>query len=665
MAAHLLSQARKGRLSRDAGVDAADLPGREVGHPRCVRRSGGGEMTLGSLFSGSGGFELAGVLNGIVPLWASEIEPYPIAVTTSRFPHLEHLGNVANINGSEIPPVDVVTFGSPCQDVSVAGKQVGLHEGKRSSLFFEALRIIREMRCATHGKYPRFAVFENVPGLFSTAQGADFRAVLQAFVSLCDDSFLVPEPPKGRWLHAGEIQGGASALGDHYSIAWRVLGAEHWGVPQRRNRIYLVADFAGGCAGKVLFEQAGLRRHSEAGPTSWQGTSDDAERGLGGSAGFLKGQGVKAHGIGYEEERSPTLRSQAGGNSVPCVICQNPWDSQSKRVFDTDGIFPTLPAGSSGGQNDQSVIYPAVCNESGPGYWMPGFGCLRAEGENRPSRPGHLICFAQNQRDEVRDLGDRSGALAANAGMKQQSYLTYALQGNGIDRADTAGCNGCGWKPDVSYTLNTIDRHAVCYQETVGALCAADWRGPNSQYVQSDKLVVDPLCTDARGNGDGQICATITGDHENRVTDYTNVITYGGDKAGTLDASYYKGAGARNGKEREFIAEAKPGRKYIVRRLSTTECARLQGFPDCWAIPMHKDSLTDEEIAFWEEVRGTFAMANGKGHRPFSSREQLLRWYNRLHTDSAEYKLYGNGICVNCVLMVMQGIVWAENTNLY
>ena len=103
-----------------------------------------------------------------------------------------------------------------CQDVSVAGKQAGLHEGKRSSLFFEAIRIIQEMRYATHGKYPKFAVFENVPGLFSSARGADFRAVLQAFVSLCDDSVLVPEPPKGKWLHAGEI------VGDCYSIAWRV-----------------------------------------------------------------------------------------------------------------------------------------------------------------------------------------------------------------------------------------------------------------------------------------------------------------------------------------------------------------------------------------------------------------------------------------------------------
>lgn len=443
-------------------------------------------------------------------------------------------------------------------------------------------------------------------------------------------------------------------------------------MPQRRNRIYLVVDFAAGCAGEVLFEQPGLRGNPSPCGTQRQGTTADAEGGIGGSAGLL------------DEQRL---------NTAPCVLCQTPWDHQSKRIFDTSGIFPTLPAGEGGGQNDQAIVYdttqitspanwsnpqpgnpshplcagahvpllvePTVCNESGKGYWMPGFGCLRAEGENRPSRPGHIVCFAQNQRDEVRELGEQSGALAANPGMKQQSYLAYALQGNGIDRADTAGCNGCGWKANVSYTLNTIDRHAVCYQDTVGALCAADWRGPNSQYVNSDKLVVNPLCTDARGNGEGDVCSTITGDHENRVTDYTNIVTYGGDKAGTLDASYYKGPGARNGKEREFIAERRAGRKYIVRRLSTTECARLQGLPDCWAIPTPKDSMTDEEAAFWEKVRETHASVNGKKYKPYAQRDQLVRWYNRLHTDSAEYKLYGNGIALPCAAYVLRGIAMA------
>lgn len=320
-------------------------------------------------------------------------------------------------------------------------------------------------------------------------------------------------------------------------------------MPQRRNRVYIVLDLGGQRAGKVLFEQDGLRGN----PSQSGEAREDAAAHAEGSAG-------------------------GGRERLTCEVrCQTPWDHQSKRVFETDGIFPTLPAGSGGGQNDQAVVYdtkPCVCNESGQGYWMQGFGCLRAEGENRPSRPSHVVCFAQNQRDEVRDLGDHSGALAATPGMKQQSYLTYALQGNGIDRADTAGCNGCGWHENLAYTLNTIDRHAVCYQQIAGALCAADWRGPNSQYVGQNKLVVNPICTDARGNGDGKVCSTVTGDHENRVTDYTNIITYGGDKAGTLDASYYKGAGSRNGKEREFVAERKPGRKYMVRRLSTTECAR-------------------------------------------------------------------------------------------
>ena len=250
--------------------------------------------------------------------------------------------------------------------------------------------------------------------------------------------------------------------------------------------------------------------------------------------------------------------------------------------------------------------------------------------------------------------GKNAGALNTNAGMKEQQYLAYSLQGNCVDR--NVSCNGCGWRPDVSFTLNTVDRHAVCYQQTVGALCAADWRGPNSQYVASDKLVVHPFCMDASGNGDEKTYSTITDGYENQFSDDANVVTYGGDKAGTLDASYYKGAGARNGKEREFIAEKKLNCKYIVRRLSTTECARLQGFPDCWGVPVHKENFRDEEAFFWENVRKTMAEANAKSYRPFSRRDQLVRWYNHLHTDSAEYKLYGNGIALPCAAFVLHGI---------
>ena len=141
-------------------------------------------MTLGSLFDGSGGFPLAGALAGIEPVWAAEVEPYPIAVTRSRFPMMQHLGSVTEVHGDKVQPVDVITFGSPCQDLSVAGKRAGIHDGQRSNLFFEAIRIIKEMREATNGRYPAFAVWENVPGAFSSNKGEDFRCVLENFAKI-------------------------------------------------------------------------------------------------------------------------------------------------------------------------------------------------------------------------------------------------------------------------------------------------------------------------------------------------------------------------------------------------------------------------------------------------------------------------------------------------
>lgn len=219
-------------------------------------------LTLGSLFDGSGGFPLAGALSGIRPVWASEVEPYPIAVTRSRFPMMQHLGSVTEVHGGRVEPVDVITFGSPCQDMSIAGQRAGMKHVEngdgvttRSGLFYEAIRIIAEMREATNGQYPKFAVWENVPGAFSSNGGEDFRCVLEALAGVRDPGRAIPRPPRGKWSDAGEI------VGDGYSIAWRVLDAQYWGVPQRRRRIYLVADFAGGRAGKILFERDGLRGH--------------------------------------------------------------------------------------------------------------------------------------------------------------------------------------------------------------------------------------------------------------------------------------------------------------------------------------------------------------------------------------------------------------------
>ena len=412
-------------------------------------------MKLGSLFDGSGGFPLAGAMHGITPVWASEVEPYPIRVTKARFPGMKHLGSVLEVNGAEVEPVDIITFGSPCQDLSVAGKQAGLHKGERSNLFFEAIRIIKEMRKSTDGKYPRIAVWENVPGAYSSNKGEDFRAVLQAFCSIKDETADVPRPAAGKWNPAGAI------VGNGWSVAWRTFDAQFWGVPQRRKRIYLVADFGSERAGEILFEQEGVRRHSAPGGTAGESAAGDVE-GSAGRSGF--------NGIFFKERAG----CPGGGKGILCG------DKPFTRSTLTD---------------------QAVC---------------------------------------------------------------YALQGNGIDRADTAGCNGAGWREGECYTLNTIDRPAVCYEK----------------------------CECYGGNGVAQ----------------------------TLDASYWKGAGARNGKEREFVAVAgKPPRRYIIRRITPLECCRLQGFPDWWE----------------DGVQGS---------------------------DSARYKMWGNGIAlpnaahvIGCAKKLIQG----------
>ena len=209
-------------------------------------------MKLGSLFDGSGGFPLGGIIAGITPVWSSEIEPFPIRVTEKRLPQMKHYGDVSKLSGENIEPVDVITFGSPCQDMSVAGKRAGL-DGARSGLFSQAVRIIKEMR-AKYQK-PRFIVWENVRGALSSAGGDDFRRVLEEICNVKKSDVSVPKPEK--WNSGGLI------MGDDFSVAWRVLDAQYWGVPQRRKRIYLVADFDGDSAGKILFESEGVSGHFE------------------------------------------------------------------------------------------------------------------------------------------------------------------------------------------------------------------------------------------------------------------------------------------------------------------------------------------------------------------------------------------------------------------
>lgn len=208
------------------------------------------KLTLGSLFDGIGVFPLSASRFGISPTWASEIEKAPISISKRHFRNMLHLGDITKVNGGEIPPVHIITFGSPCQNLSNIGKREGL-TGSQSSLFYHAIRIIEEMRCATNGTYPVIAVWENVMGAFSSNNRLDFKAVLESFTNT-----EIPMPTSGVWANAGMVRG------NDVDITWRLLDAQYWGKPtlaQRRRRIFLVADFGGSRATEILFKARDLQ----------------------------------------------------------------------------------------------------------------------------------------------------------------------------------------------------------------------------------------------------------------------------------------------------------------------------------------------------------------------------------------------------------------------
>ena len=209
------------------------------------------EVKLGSLFDGSGTMPLCAAMCGGHPVWASEVEPYPIAVTRTHLPNMKHLGSVTEIKGSKIEPVDIITFGSPCQDLSIAGKRAGL-KGERSGLFREAIRIIREMLAATNGRYPRFVIWENVPGALSSNGGEDFEVVLNELLGLREftgggEAKFIRQ--HGKWRN----------FANYGAVAYRIVNAQFWGVPQRRRRIYAICDTCGESAGVVVFERKGTQ----------------------------------------------------------------------------------------------------------------------------------------------------------------------------------------------------------------------------------------------------------------------------------------------------------------------------------------------------------------------------------------------------------------------
>ena len=566
-------------------------------------------LTLGSLFDGSAGFPLGGLLSSVTPLWASEIEPFPIRVTTKRLPQMKHYGDISKMNGGEIPPVDIITFGSPCQDMSVAGKRDGL-SGSRSSLFYEAVRIIKEMRCKTDGRYPRFIVWENVPGAFSSNKGEDFRAVLEEVCKIKENNVSVPKPSK--WQSAGKI------LGDGYSVAWRQLDAEFWGVPQRRKRIYLVADFAGWCAGKILFESEGLSGYSSQGFRAWQETANGSAESIGetGSNSLMfENHGQDCRYTGPLEVAQTVLSTfGTGGNNQPFVV-QTPKTLKIRSGCEGGGKGALIQEDKSatlGCNNDQTLFVPKV-------YGI----CAKDSNAMKSSNPNSGFYEATTSRC----LDGNGGNPSCNQGGMA------VIEGNGTRPSH----KGDGYKEsDVMYTLNATEQHGVAY----GIGRPAMNQGYNAKFSFQIEEEVEPTIVAAGASGVA---------HPVFSSSKASFFTTAEEKlANTLVATDYKDPPIVNDEMEE---------DYIVRRLTPTECARLQGFPDWWCDELGTEEPTNEEIAYWKDVFKTHAEALGKNMKPKTD-SQIKKWLKNPHSDSAEYKMWGNGVALPNVVFVLSGIVY-------
>lgn len=566
-------------------------------------------LILGSLFDGSAGFPLGGLISGVTPLWASEIEPFPIRVTTKRLPQMKHYGDISKMNGGEIPPVDIITFGSPCQDMSVAGKRDGL-SGSRSSLFYEAVRIIKEMRCKTDGRYPRFIVWENVPGAFSSNKGEDFRAVLEEVCKIKENNVSVPKPSK--WQSAGKI------LGDGYSVAWRQLDAEFWGVPQRRKRIYLVADFAGWCAGKILFESEGLSGYSSQGFRAWQETANGSAKSIGetGSNGLMfENHGQDCRYTGPLEVAQTVLSTfGTGGNNQPFVV-QTPKTLKIRSGCEGGGKGALIQEDKSatlGCNNDQTLFVPKV-------YGI----CAKDSNAMKSSNPNSGFYEATTSRC----LDGNGGNPSCNQGGMA------VIEGNGTRPSH----KGDGYKEsDVMYTLNATEQHGVAY----GIGRPAMNQGYNAKFSFQIEEEVEPTIVAAGASGVAHPVFS-----SSKVSFFTTAEE---ELANTLVATDYKDPPIVNDEMEE---------DYIVRRLTPTECARLQGFPDWWCDDLGTEEPTNEEITYWKDVFKTHAEALGKNMKPKTD-SQIKKWLKNPHSDSAEYKMWGNGVALPNVVFVLSGIVY-------
>ena len=640
-------------------------------------------LTLGSLFDGSGGFPLGGLLAGITPVWASEIEPFPIRVTTKRLPFMKHYGNISAMDGGRIEPVDIITFGSPCQDMSVAGRRDGL-DGKRSSLFYEAVRIIKEMRYATDGKYPKWICWENVPGAFSSNKGEDFKAVLEAVIGIVEPETEVPMPEKAQWPYADLY------MGDGWSVAYRTFDAQYWGVPQRRRRIYLVADLAGGSAGKILFESEGLSGYSAESFRSWQRAAGGFTPCVG-AAGFDGYNGSLTDDAGIvpaavalenhptdsrvklsEDGNVQTLTSRigTGGNNVPLMMkIRSGCEGGGKGALIQENKSATLSC-----NNDQTLFEP--CGWNG-GQVSPTLTKQNAGGNQRMPDKGNFTCVLQpfgissKDSNAMKSDNPHSGIYKAetartldgnggNPSCNQGGIAVVALEGNGARPSH----KGSGYSNEgVSFTLNATEQHGVAYgldratynmgqkakfgiavEEEVEPTIVAKGPGAVAESTYGHPPVVmgaAGFCTEHSAKS-----RSIGYEEETSPTLRAGTVPAAVELASTLMATDYKDPPLINDKD---------DADYIVRRLTPTECARLQGFPDWWCSDLGTEKPTDEEMYFWHKVFKTYSEVTGC---KMKSDKQVAKWLKDPYSDSAEYKMWGNGVALPCVWFVLCGIVW-------
>lgn len=498
---------------------------------------------------------------------------------------MKHLGDITKINGAEIEAVDVITGGSPCQDLSIAGKRAGL-AGARSGLFMEQIRIVKEMRAhdKANGRTgdmvrPRFMVWENVPGAFSSNKGQDFAAVLEEIIRIAEPEAPDIEVPEKGWNTWG---GYHDEVGGRWSVAWRVHDAQHWGVPQRRRRISVVADFGGDTAGEILFERKSVSGHPAESGTARERLAGNAESGASYAVRIRGGCDGGGKGSLVQEDKSGTLG--IGNDQTIFQNCLTQWDCQSKRIFGTEGASPTLQGGVGGGVNNPAIF-----------------------------------CMGTQQGGAEVRSDDRAPTLTAAAGMSgnNQPMICAAFKaGQG------AKANGIGYAEECAPTLGAVSS-GTNQCPSVLIFDRAQITSPNNRStVGPDKPCsalhtfgeVPVVCYQMQGFGDYREGDVASNCKQRDYKDSTDLVvssvdcrnfTEGGEINGTLQAK------ESVGQSLNLQNTVRTG--MIVRRLTPMECERLQGFPDHWT-----------DIGEWRDSKGKL----------------------RKPSDSPRYKALGNSIAL-------------------